>query len=267
PSWATGLTITGFVPTAITDDGNTVVGSTVYNGGLYAASMYNSVTGFTDVTDLMAGVPGASDVGLFEVAIDVSADGRKLLGFTRILGLNWQIDLDGTGACSPPLLTEPPNDFQQDPNIGLFLVFNAAVIGSSDIDYQWYKNGVAMTDTPNPFDPNDPTSFTSIVYGATTQQLFIDNVLCQDMGVYHCVVSNACGTVSVPPVIGTVGPLCPGDINADRVVDLSDLAGLLAHFGQTNAYTPEGDITGDHVVDLADLAGLLAEFGNVCFCP
>lgn len=214
----------------------------------------------------MSGVPGASDVGLFEVAADVSADGRQVLGFARILGLNWKIDLDGNAPCVPPLQTEPPSDMQQDPNVGLFLVFNAAIIGSTDVDYQWYKNGAPIMNTPDPYDPNDPNSFTSIKFGATTQQLFIDNVQCIDNGVYHCVVSNACGTVTIGPVLGTVGELCPGDINGDRVVDLSDLAGLLANFGMSGRTTPQGDLTGDGDVDLSDLAGMLAEFGNSCIC-
>ncbi|MCA9244220.1 MAG: hypothetical protein KDA32_09710 [Phycisphaerales bacterium] len=51
------------------------------------------------------------------------------------------------------------------------------------------------------------------------------------------------------------------DINGDGCVDLSDLAGLLSHFGATGASFADGDITGDGEVGLPDLAGLLAEFG------
>jgi hypothetical protein len=58
---------------------------------------------------------------------------------------------------------------------------------------------------------------------------------------------------------------CPGDVNGDRVVDLSDLAILLAHFGTLSGATlADGDLDGDGDVDLADLAQLLGSFGTNC---
>jgi len=60
-------------------------------------------------------------------------------------------------------------------------------------------------------------------------------------------------------------PPCPGDINDDNAVDLSDLATLLANFGTAaGASLEDGDLDQDGDVDLADLAGMLAEFGNLC---
>jgi hypothetical protein len=56
---------------------------------------------------------------------------------------------------------------------------------------------------------------------------------------------------------------CPGDLNNDGVVDLSDLATLLAHFGAAGG-PADGDIDGNGVVDLADLAALLGNFGTTC---
>lgn len=60
---------------------------------------------------------------------------------------------------------------------------------------------------------------------------------------------------------------CPGDLNGDRVIDLSDLAGLLSAFGTMSpepAYDPSADIDNNGAVDLADLAGLLSGFGTSC---
>jgi hypothetical protein len=58
---------------------------------------------------------------------------------------------------------------------------------------------------------------------------------------------------------------CPGDVNGDGVVDLADLALLLAHFGTLNGATVgDGDFDGDADVDLADLALLLSAFGSTC---
>jgi hypothetical protein len=57
---------------------------------------------------------------------------------------------------------------------------------------------------------------------------------------------------------------CPGDVDGNRVVNLSDLSILLAHFGMSGATPADGDLDGDTDVDLTDLATLLANFGTVC---
>ncbi len=59
--------------------------------------------------------------------------------------------------------------------------------------------------------------------------------------------------------------LCPGDLDHDLDVDLSDLAQLLSNYGTTSSATYEdGDLDEDGDVDLSDLAALLAEYGTVC---
>lgn len=58
---------------------------------------------------------------------------------------------------------------------------------------------------------------------------------------------------------------CPGDINGDGIVDLSDLAGLLSHYGvPSGASLADGDLDGDGDVDLTDLSVLLSNFGTDC---
>jgi probable HAF family extracellular repeat protein len=58
---------------------------------------------------------------------------------------------------------------------------------------------------------------------------------------------------------------CPGDVNSDRVVELADLAILLAHFGTPSGATlADGDLDGNGRVDLSDLAILLSHFGTTC---
>lgn len=56
---------------------------------------------------------------------------------------------------------------------------------------------------------------------------------------------------------------CPGDLTDDLVIDLADLAAMLANFGLPGG-PAEGDTTGDGMVDLADLAELLSSFGSEC---
>lgn len=59
------------------------------------------------------------------------------------------------------------------------------------------------------------------------------------------------------------GVVCPGDVDGDNDVDLSDLATLLSQFGSTGSGF-SGDLDHDGDVDLSDLATLLANFGQVC---
>ena len=60
-------------------------------------------------------------------------------------------------------------------------------------------------------------------------------------------------------------PPCPGDVNGDSQVDLSDLAITLSNFGTSAvATTRDGDMDGDHDVDLSDLTVLLSAFGSTC---
>ena len=59
------------------------------------------------------------------------------------------------------------------------------------------------------------------------------------------------------------GP-CPGDFDANRQVDLSDLATLLANYGQQNPDACSGDLDDDGDVELDDLAELLAHYGETC---
>ncbi len=59
-------------------------------------------------------------------------------------------------------------------------------------------------------------------------------------------------------------PNCVGDVNADGVIDIADLALLLAHFGTTGAQPEDGDLDGNTQVDIQDLALILARFGVDC---
>ncbi|MEP0846956.1 MAG: hypothetical protein HRF50_09070 [Phycisphaerae bacterium] len=57
---------------------------------------------------------------------------------------------------------------------------------------------------------------------------------------------------------------CPGDLNGDNGVGLSDLSTLLENFGTSPAELSDGDFDGDNDVDLADLSHLLSQFGIAC---
>jgi len=66
-------------------------------------------------------------------------------------------------------------------------------------------------------------------------------------------------------VLAALEPTCPGDLDGDNDIDLSDLSQLLAHYGTTSgAEYEDGDIDGDGDVDLSDLSALLSVYGDVC---
>jgi len=58
---------------------------------------------------------------------------------------------------------------------------------------------------------------------------------------------------------------CPGDLDADGDVDLSDLAQLLSNYGRSSlvAYA-DGDLDRNGQIDLADLAEMLSVYGCAC---
>ena len=63
---------------------------------------------------------------------------------------------------------------------------------------------------------------------------------------------------------GMIIPSCPGDLDGDGLVNLSDLAQLLAHYGMTGVSYNDGDIDNDGDVDLSDLSALLSVYGTTC---
>lgn len=63
------------------------------------------------------------------------------------------------------------------------------------------------------------------------------------------------------------GCTCPGDLDADCDVDLSDLTLNLSTFGCCNGhqcYNAAYDINGDGCIDLSDLTIVLSSFGVTC---
>jgi hypothetical protein len=62
-------------------------------------------------------------------------------------------------------------------------------------------------------------------------------------------------------------PPCPGDVNGDGIVDLTDLTALLGAFGSASGgpgYNPSADFDGSGAIDLVDLTTLLSAFGTHC---
>lgn len=74
------------------------------------------------------------------------------------------------------------------------------------------------------------------------------------------IASGAAPDANHDGYIDTCPAVCPGDLNGDQVVDLSDLAQLLANYGLSGSSLP-GDIDDSGTVDLSDLALQLSNYG------
>jgi hypothetical protein len=60
-------------------------------------------------------------------------------------------------------------------------------------------------------------------------------------------------TVQVPP--------CDGDVNVNGVVNIDDLLGVIALWGQTNPVLPGADVNHDGIVNIDDLLGVISRWG------
>jgi len=190
----------------------------------------------------------------------------------------FSLNPDGVG--TPPTITEHP--VSQTVCAGASVSFTVVAGGTPPLSYQWRRNGANVA-------------------GATSSTYTIDPVNAGHAGTYDCVVSNAfgsatsnpatlslitapdgdgdgvadacdnCPSVSNPDQTDSDGDgigdacesTCPADFDGNGVVDLGDLAILLANFGTPSGAT-DGDTDGDGDVDLSDLAVLLSAFGSPC---
>lgn len=78
--------------------------------------------------------------------------------------------------------------------------------------------------------------------------------------------NSADDPIYIVQLVGTVVPpaSCPGDIDGDLVVNVTDLTFILANFGTSVPPNTLGDLDGDGIVNVTDLANFLGYFGNSC---
>ncbi len=163
--------------------------------------------------------------------------------------------------CSAPTIGTDPSNRVSCP----LSPVNFAVIasGTGPLAYQWQIESAPgsgiFTDLAN-----GPLAGVGDVSGATTASLTISNLSAAASAAIRCNVTNACGVDTSASATLLVCAFA-GDVNCDGVVDLQDLATLLANFGTAGGAThAQGDLNGDETVDLSDLALLLAGFGSIC---
>ncbi|MBI5865236.1 MAG: hypothetical protein HZB38_12145 [Planctomycetes bacterium] len=137
----------------------------------------------------------------------------------------------------------------------------------------------------NIFNYNQPTYTITIAFVGTASNwnaggtltvddLFLTGIGLDDANEYVVAVAfddevttwgNAGSIIVDNAYLGPPAANCPGDLNGDNLVNLTDLALLLSHFGMASGATwADGDLTGDGAVSLDDLALLLSVFGTTC---
>ena len=115
--------------------------------------------------------------------------------------------------------------------------------GAGPFSYRWRKNG-GLIDTIT-----DPT--------AATAMLLLTDIEPSDAGVYDCVVTTACGSVTSDPATLTVCAClaCPADFNLDGGIDGMDVGGF---FGAWETGNCDADVNADGGVDGADVDSFFA---------
>ncbi len=230
-------------PSAISDDGNTIVGTAVYNAlgpsgvsraFIWRPSINNGVP--MDLQDYIATLDASSPLLAegFRItnARNISADGNTLLatffdarntctngGLSHMTFTGGLLSLNGAGiSCEAPEIVTGPFTWGVDQYLPYGASLNVSASGSFPMSYQWQRE-----------DPNNPGSWIDLEQecsnfplpggnqtgfsptfnyeGVYTPQLRIgidEFGVCGRLGNYRVVVSNSCGSVASEPTELTV---------------------------------------------------------------
>ncbi len=244
-----------YLPVA-TSSGQAVLGE---NGKVYVIGGYAGWYGFTPTATVYVLDPGAANPVLQTgPSLNVArADFGAVLGddgFIYVIG--------GVGAAGPltsveRLYTRPcaavgAGSGSVTVAAGGSATFTAPASGGQPLAFAWEKDGVTLQ--------NGTTTGGSVISGATTTSITIQNAGPADAGAYVLVATNPCGPAeSAPMTLSLQGN--PADLNHDGSVNGADLGMLLAAWGACPGGTCPADINGDGVVNGADLGALLAAWG------
>ncbi|MCX5690044.1 MAG: hypothetical protein NTV94_09740, partial [Planctomycetota bacterium] len=125
------------------------------------------------------------------------------------------------------------------------VTFSVSAQGSTaTLEYQWQKDALPIDVTLNA--------------SAATPSLVLERITLADVGVYDCIIRDACGSVkSDAAVLG----MCLGDFNCDGGVDGSDVD---AFFGAWESGQVAADVDADGGVDAADVEMFFGRWEQGC---
>lgn len=165
------------------------------------------------------------------------------------LGDTWEWDGGAT------YIAEQPPDTAT--VVGRSAVLAASAVGREPLSYRWRREGVALAD--------GATAWGSVISGATTSSLRIDNAQLADSGEYDVGVVALCGAASSQSATLTVTTCTPCDANCDGSVNGYDVEPFI---GLINGATPcslcAGDANGDGTVNGADIDAFVSGLLGGC---
>ena len=143
-----------------------------------------------------------------------------------------------------------------------------------DVTFQWYRNGVAVQNGLGGAAPGgglvSNSSGTAPPDGNIV--LHISNANANDVGTFTAVLTTTCGSVGTAPTALTLQTCCPGDLNADTIVDDADFVIFAEAYNLLDCADPAmpmgcpADLNADLVVDDADFV-LFASAYDALLCP
>jgi hypothetical protein len=115
---------------------------------------------------------------------------------------------------------------------------------TATLDYQWQKDAAPIDIALNP--------------SAATTALVLDRITLADVGVYDCIIRDACGSVKSDEA---VLDMCLGDFNCDGGVDGSDVG---AFFDVWEAGIAAADVNADGGIDAVDVGIFFERWEQGC---
>jgi hypothetical protein len=140
------------------------------------------------------------------------------------------------------------------------MTFGFSHDGNQDVDSISIQSLDGYTMTPDtfagPFTPQHSFAFVTDISGSSANESACFEVT---FTVAHEETCTALFCVELPSCFEP----CPGDVNADMVVDISDLLIVLSQWGEL-CNGCSADIDGSGLVDVSDLLGVIANWGTAC---
>ena len=100
----------------------------------------------------------------------------------------------------------------------------------------------------------------------TTASEFTHNIVCEDLFVQGCTDSTACNYDPIATIddgsCESQSCACPGDLNGDNAITVTDVLLALSEFGCLSNCT--ADVDGNGYVNVTDILELLSMFGTAC---
>jgi uncharacterized membrane protein len=233
------------IANATNADGSVIIGTADSN-----SFYWTEQTGILNLSDHLVTL----DVDLTGWQLDradaISPDGSAIAGTGRFNGQTRGFVISGLPSCGPTIEAHGGTIRACEGGTASFFVTVAP--SDSPVRYVWRLGGIPIDPAVNP--------------SAATERLELTSVSQQDVGVYDCVISNACGATSSPEYELTLlppddpecgNPPCPADIDQNGTVNSADFFAFLVLF-----FGGVADFNGDGATNSQDFFDYLNEFFN-----